>query len=285
MPIRKQVSLHGKRAYVTQNDQVGARNGFVAGGLDKPGIVLPGSPDTVAIFDDFLGQATRPIAAGTDMYWLPVDGDSGGTAAVGVVAGTSGILRLNLGATPVDQVKMGINQALSWKANQGPSAKPTDQGLRLACRLKTAGWHDTGNSTLNVWVGFTDSVDGSEVPVHDTGGAIVSVATDAVGIAFGSRATGGDTGWVGYAVKTDVDAAPVVLDTGVTAGEYDVLEVEVLNDKAYFWVNGRKSGSIDSPVAAGVALTPAILAWGDTGGGVTVDVDWVNVSAPRDTGV
>jgi hypothetical protein len=289
MSVTKQVSLHGKRAYLTKDDQVVARNGFVAGGDAKPAIVLPGSPDTVAIFDDFLGDTGRPLRAGTDFNWRVLDGDTGTDTGSNVVIapGTSGILRITGGDTPVDQVKMGITGALQWKGNQGSIPTDTKNGLRFGCRLKLGEIKDTGNSRAAVWVGFTDTI-AAEAPVIDTGGAIVSTASNAVGIGLGS---GGDTGWVAYAVNGDTEATPVVLDTGPTAGVYDTLEIEVhhgvsdTGGTATFYVNGQVAGSIAAPIAMNVALAPQVLLWSDTGGGQQLDVDWINVSAPRDTGL
>lgn len=67
MTLPKQVSLHGSRAYLTPDDKLVSKNGFAAGGEaqqanNKAGIiVLPGSPGTVAHFDDFLGPVSTFI--------------------------------------------------------------------------------------------------------------------------------------------------------------------------------------------------------------------------------
>lgn len=292
MSVKKQVPLHGRRAYVTKDDQVGARNSFVTGGVGKPAIVLPGSPDTVAIFDDFISDTGRGFRTNTDMHWRIIDGDTGTDTGsnVRIQAGTSGVLRITNGDTPKADARMGITGALSWKGNQGSGPTDSKNGLRLGVRIKATGYQDTGNSDVNVWVGFTDTI-ASEVPVMDTGGAVVSTATNAFGIAFNSRAAGGDTGWVAYAVNGGTDRTPVVLDTGVTDNVYDVLEMELHHGPSdtggtvTFYINGQPKGSIASPVAMNVALCPQVLVWGDTGGGQTVDVDWINVSGPRDTGL
>jgi len=60
MTVTKQVSLHGKRAFLTKEDILVARNAVAAGGDDKPTIVLPGSPDTVAVFDWLPMAASLP---------------------------------------------------------------------------------------------------------------------------------------------------------------------------------------------------------------------------------
>lgn len=304
MSVKKQVSLHGRRAYITKDDQFAGRNGFVAGGVDKPAIVLPGSPDTVAIFDDFLGDTGRPMRAGTDFNWRVLDGDTGTDTGsnVYVKPSTSGVLRIKNGDTPVDQAKMGITGALNWKANQGSIPTDSKNGLRFGARVKisdtsndtgTGELKDTGNSNVTVWMGFTDTI-AAEAPVIDTGGAVVSTATDAVGVAFSSsRATrgAGDTGWVAYAVDGGTDATPVVLGVSPTVNAYDTIEIEIHHSAgdtggtATFYVNGEAKGSIDNPVNMSTALAPQILLWGDTGGGQYVDIDWINVSGPRDTGI
>lgn len=292
MSINILKGLHRRVLGLSKDDQTVSKNGFVAGGDGTPAIVLPGNPDTVAIFDDFVGDTGRPFRANTDPYWRAIDGDTGTDTGSNIVQvpGTSGILRLTNGDTPNADARMGITGSLMWKGDQGSGPSTAKNGLRMAARLKATGWHDTGNSDVNVWVGFTDTV-ASEVPVMDTGGAIVSTATNAFGIAFNSRAAGGDTGWVGYAVNAGTDRTPVVLDTGVKDNVYDVVEMELHHGPSdtggtvTFYVNGEPKGAISSPVAMNAALCPQILMWGDTGGGQQVDIDWVNVSAPRDTGL
>jgi hypothetical protein len=283
--------LHRRVLGLSKDDQVIAYKGFVSGGEGKP-VIVHSSPDTVAVFDDFIGDTGRAIRGNTDPNWRVVDGDTGTDTGSNVVVapGTSGILRISLGDTPKADARMGITQNLAWKGNQGSIPTDTKNGLRMGARLKAHWTNDTGNNSINVWMGFTDTLDATEIPVIDTGGAIVSPATNAVGIGFASKG-GGDTGWVGYAVNGNTDRTPVVLDTGVTMGIYDTLEVEVhhgISDTggtATFYVNGVAAGSIASPIAMSTALTPTVLVWGDTGGAQYVDVDWINVSAPRDTGL
>lgn len=297
MSINKIKSLFGLKAGVSKDDQVIGRNGFVAGGNDKPAIVLPGSPDTVAVFDDFLGDTGRPLNAGTDGKWRALNGDTGGTATVNIEPGTGGILRIRQADSPLDQLKLGVTGAPQWKGNQGSGPRDTKNGLRFGARVKISNadgeFKDTGNSNVTVWMGFTDTV-AAEAPVVDTGGAVVSTATNAFGVAYSSsRATrgAGDTGWVAYAVNGASDATPVPLGASPSYNEYDVLEMELhhgLSDTggtATFYVNGQPKGRIPGPVAMNAALVPQLMAWGDTGGGNIVDVDWINVSAPRDTGI
>src|SRR3989304_3665665 len=77
-----------------QNDRVGPRAGFVAGGEGKPVIVFP-APDTVAIFDDFLGDLVAD-------EWIAAVTDTGQTTAVfgtSAVSATKGVVRLKSSAT------------------------------------------------------------------------------------------------------------------------------------------------------------------------------------------
>jgi hypothetical protein len=296
-----QKSLHGVKAFVDPYNLLFGRSGIATGGREKPMVVLPGSPDVVALWDDFVGDTGRSLRAGTDSHWRILDGDTGTDTGsnVYVTPGTGGILRFRNGDTPIAKSKMGITGSLMWKGNQGSIPTDNKTPLRMGARLKiaqidsdtgTSELKDTGQSNVNVWVGFTDTV-ASETPVMDTGGVIISTATDAVGIAYGSRNTnGGDTGWVGYNVNSGTDGTPVVLGVTPTANTYNTVEVEIhhgISDTggtASFYVDGQLKGSVASPIAMNVALAPQILMWGDSGGGVQVDVDWVNVSAPRDTG-
>jgi len=306
MSVEKQVSLHGSRAFITKDDQLAARNGFVAGGAGKPAIILPGSPDTVAIFDDFIGDTGRAIRGNTDMYWRALDGDTGTDTGsnVVVIPGTNGICRIAIsdtnnhsGGVVAVTNGMGFNSNLAWKGNQGAIPTEGRNGLRFGCRVKASGYNDTGRR-ISIFAGFTDSI-ALEAPVYDTGGALQATANDAVGFWYSA---GADTGWSALSVNGGGTPQAVALDNtrqnnrGGSAvnnsNTYDVLEMELhhgagdTGGTVTFYVNGVPKGSIDGPVAMNVALTPQIYIWGnDTGGGQTLDVDWVNVSAPRDTGV
>lgn len=275
----KQVSLHGARAYVTPDNKLVARSAFVAGGershTNKGGnIVLPGSPDTVAIFDDFLGDLIAD-------EWNAVEGDTGGTFAI--VAGNGGVLRLTVSSTSAKTQAgaVGVNGGVAqWKADQG--------ALRMAARVKF-----TPNGGNNIFIGFTDTgVFGTtQTPIHDTGATAgaIATATDAVGFVYGGNAATA-TGWSAIGVKAGTVVAPIVGSAPV-ANVYDVLEVRIGDtgsngdgERAYFYRNGIPIGSMSNPLSGTVGLTPCIAAWAqDTG--YSVDVDYINVSANRDTGL
>jgi len=290
MTVTKQVSIHGKRAFLTTRDQLAARNGFVAGGDDKPSMVFP-SPDMVALHEDFLsyvqaGDTGTPI--GASGAFGRVVGDTG--HAHQTINATNGVFRIF--STPTVAAKTSAGGAgisarlLQWKGNAGPGGK--DSVLRMAARIKRQSVSRTLNRT-HVFVGFTD-IATYEFPAFDTGAGIISAPNDFVGF-MGSP--GGDTGWSAVAAKGvagDSGDQVVALQNSVTDNVYDVLEVEISRGAsdtgglAKFFINGVPKGQISSPIQSGVALAPCVYAFlQDTGTGA-VDIDWVNVSATRDTG-
>jgi hypothetical protein len=276
----KQVSLHGQRAYVSPDDKLVAKSAFVAGGERSHGnkggsIVLPGSPDTVAIFDDFLGDLIAD-------EWNVVESDTGHAQAL--VAGTGGVYRLTVSSTAAKTQAgaTGLNGGAiaQWKANQG--------NLRMAARVKF-----TPNGGNNIFIGLTDTglAGTTQTPIHDTGATagVISTATNAVGFVYGGNAATA-TGWAGVGVSAGTGRTPVT-GAAPAANVYDVLEVRIGDtggngdgDKAYFYRNGTLIGSMANPVASTVGLTPCIAAWAqDTG--YDIDIDYINVSANRDTGI
>ena len=289
MSVSKQVSLHGKRAFVTKDDQVGARGGFVAGGEGKPGIVLPGSPDTVAYFDDFLEDHTLFGDTGTNSrvsnFWLDT-----GSAVSAHVAGTGGVHRITPTLVDVDDCHVLVGRSLDWKPNQGPGAY--SGRLRVGARIKKADWGQLAGvrtGYAGVFVGFTDNA-AMEMPVHDTGGAagtVTATATNAFGIMHNSN---GDTGWVGVGVDGGTVQTALLGATEATANKYVTLEMELHRSSddtggtVSFYIDGFPKGQIDNPCNISTALTPVIAMY-DTGGASVLDIDWINVSAPRDTGM
>src|SRR3989304_1185507 len=137
--------IHRRALGLSVDDQAMARGGFVAGGEGKPVIVLP-APDTVAVFDDFLGDLVGD-------EWISGSSDTGQTApgtgvlATSAVSATNGVYRMTSSAsstqTPVGGAQS-LNGPPNWKANQGR--------LRFGARVKIATL--AGN---NVFVGLTDT--------------------------------------------------------------------------------------------------------------------------------
>lgn len=288
MTVTKQVSLHGKRAFISPHDQVVARNGFVAGGDDKPAIVLPGSPDTTAIFDDFYAGVGADLTGDTGtagQYFITRKGDTGTTGLL--ATGTSGIFRFTPTTTATTPSVAGttfgmVGPSLSWKPNQGPG--PYSGRLHIGARIKKSTF--TGGEH-GVFIGFTDTVS-AEMPVFDTGGtADGAAATNAFGIGWN---LGGDTGWIGYGVDGDVAQQVQLTTVTPTANTYVTLEAIFSRGQgdtggtATFYVDGVPKGRIDNPCNSSSGLTPCVYGY-DTGGASQLDIDWVNVSAPRDTGL
>lgn len=268
--------IHRRALGLSHNDQVMGRGGFVAGGEGKPVIVLP-SPDTVALFDDFLGDLVGD-------EWIAGSSDTGqatntGVLATSAVSATNGIYRMTSSASSTQTPAGGaqsINGPPNWKANQGR--------LRFGARVKIA---DLAKN--NVFVGLTDT-GGTELAVYDTGGGIITPAADYVGfIKGGGAAAAGDSlTWRAVAGKAGTDQSAT---TGVTptANVYDVLEVElpgVDGGVANFFINGKSVAQFTTAaVTPTVALAGGVWRANTEAAADAVDVDWINISAARDTGL
>jgi hypothetical protein len=310
MSITKLKSIFGRSLFLGPKNVTVAKDGFAIGGdHNKYGTIVYPGPNHVALFDDFMGDTGRSanMRANTDSTWAVIEGDTGNDTGTNVyiTPGTSGICRSIISTTNShtgpspgrEGFGAGIvSRSLSWKANQGSIPTDSKSSLRFATRLRFSGATDTGRQ-INIWAGLTDT-NVLEAPVYDTGGAVITNATDAVGFWYSG---GADTGWAAYSVNTGGTAQVVALDNTRQAirsaggtnnqNQWDVLELEIHHGQgdtggtATFWVNGVPQGTIDGPVAMNAALTPQIYQWcSDTGGGTILDIDWVNVSAPRDTG-
>lgn len=264
------VKVHGQRAYLTDDDKLVSRGGFVAGGEAAEGggnkagnIVFPG-PGTVAVFDDFLGDLLGD-------EWASASGDSGAGAGFAIATGTGGIAQGTLtghGTTHLAPVALTQGLMKQWKANQ--------KNLRLSARVKVSTHTD-----VRMFVGFGDS-GGAEVPIYDTGGGVQANATSAVGFITVPSATG--VSWKGV----NAAGTTVVAATAPTDNVYDLLEIDLGSDSgqyARFYRNGDYVGAIANPVNAATALTPWIGNFATAAAASTMDVDYVNISANRDTGL
>ena len=303
MTTTKQVSLHGRRLFLTRKDELVSKGGFVAGQEDGPSIAYP-SPDRVALFDDFLTGAQGTGVADTGqagLYFLAKCTDTGVKGRLAATA--NGVFRVTSSATittatPANSSKSIVGKALMWKANQG---KAGENALRMAARIKTSAFPTkTSGDWSGMFIGFTDSI-AHEVPMYDTGrtgdsgASAVSPASDAVGFLWG---TGGDTGWRGVSANSggggltndSGDQQVTLTTTAPTANKWIDFELEIGSSAgdtgsmvAKFYIDSLYKGKISSPVNPSVALTP-VISYYDTGGANTFDIDWVNVSAARDTG-
>lgn len=280
----KQVSLHGRKAYLSPNDLLVSR-AHASGSEDKPLVIIPGAHDIVAQFDDFVGDLVGD-------EWAYVESDTG-YSGVNTTA-TNGIFRITgsetQGVTSEAAGALTAGLFKNWKVNQG---KPKDSFLRMTARVKLGTVSRTAEAGRSyLFVGFSDS-GGAEFPVYDTGAGMISNAADLVGFAFGA---GADTGWSLVSVKSTAgDSGDQLVVPGAsyapTSNVYQTLELEVrtgqsdTGGRAHFWIDGKKVGTIDSPVGSAIALTPWLGMWTqDTGFANTFDIDYVAIAAPRDTG-
>ena len=277
MSLFKQVTLHGLRAFLTKDNYLVGRSGVATGGEGKPGIVLPGAYDTVALFEDFLGDLVPD-------EWIVGSSDTGQTAtgvlATSAVSATNGVYRMTSSASSTQTPAGGaqsINTPPNWKANQGR--------LRFGARLKIATL--AGN---NVFAGFTDT-GGTELAVYDTGGGIITPAADYAGWlkGGGAGASGNSLTWRLVAGKAGVDqvATPSPTITPV-ANVYETLEVEVSQDgnTVTGYHNGKPVAQITSAgLTPTVALAAGVWRSNTEAAADAIDVDYLNASAARDTGL
>ncbi len=311
----KQVSLHGRRAYVNEHDQIGARNGFIAGGEGKPRITLPGSPETVAVFEDFLSKSvdgfgdTGSIAAHDGSGFFQVKTADTGRNATLQQNFTNGVIRLagaGVATTPAASVIALVGHSAAWKVNMGPGGQ--SGRLHMIARIKAPGinnglgTHDGSWNNNGIFVGFTDTgiLATVEMPFYDTGDGqptdtgqlhTGTVAKDLCGFFYGERA---DTGWRGISAKgtlTDSGDQEVLLtSTNPTANKWVTLEVDItrgISDTggtATFSIDGVAVGKITSPVATDVPLTPVVAMIVTDTGVADLDVDYMGASGPRDSG-
>lgn len=267
--------IHRRMLGITKDDQVIARSGFVAGGSDRPAVVFPG-PDTVALMEDFIGYSDTGVTTRYNDIWAVGFTDTGqALPASGVTPLTNGVFRMTSSATSAQTPEGGVqslNGALNWKANQGR--------LRMSARLKIATL--AGNS---VFVGLADT-GGTEMPAYDTGGGIITPAADYVGFICSGEGGSTQQAWRGVSGKAGTDQSATLSVTPV-ANVYNTLEVEVdaSGNNAKFYVDGILKGHIQSDaVTATVALAPGVWRANTDGAANAVDIDWINVSAARDTG-
>jgi len=280
----KQKSLWGLKAYISPQNHLVSQSAFSAGGEASVGrqggsIVIPGSPDVVAIFDDFLGHI-GDTGAVKGWEFVNGDADTGATGSIGHVSATNGVMRVNFTGTALNTpaAAIGFTGGLmkNWKANQ--------KNLRFQARVKIPSL-----ASVNAFIGFSDS-GGAEMPAYDTGGGVITNAADAVGWMYSNL--GGSTNWRGVSARSVAGDSgdQTINDTGglgPTANVYDVLEIRFGSDSgdyADFYRNGLFVNRINQPVDKAVAMTPGVWLFGSDTGTIQVDTDYINVSANRDTG-
>lgn len=272
--------LHRRALGLSKDGELMARRGFISGGEDKPVIAFPG-PDTVSLFQDFMGPSDTGAPTRYAEIWAIGVSDTGQSippsAAVQI---TNGAFRLTSSATSTQTPEGGvqcISGPVEWKANQGQAAS---MPLRFGARLKIATL--AGNS---VFAGFTDT-GGCEMPAYDTGGGIITPAADYAGFICSGEGGATQQAWRLVAGKAGVDQSAT---TGITptANTYDVLELEISSDgnQVTGFINGRPVAQItNAAITATVALSPTIMRANTDAAANAVDIDYIAVSAPRDTG-
>lgn len=287
MSLTKKYSIHGLEAFTSTDGDLVGRQALATGGANEPSVVFP-SNDYVTFFEDFL----------SDTGALPdklrfVEGDTGCDGAI--KTGTNGIARLlTSDSATIHTTNAGLTQGLmkNWKANQGA---PGTGRLRLSARIKSSvvsALAASGRSHL--FIGLSDS-GGAEMPAYDTGAGVISNAADLAGFLYSP--SGQNSDWTAIAAKSTAgDSGDQLVATGKTpsSNAYTTLEMEIRSGPgdtggtAHFWVDGVPVASISSPVGSAVALTPWVGIWAqDTGFQADnfLDVDYLHLSAPRDTGV
>jgi hypothetical protein len=283
MSSTMQKGVHRRALGIGVRDQVIAPFGLETGGDGKPSIPLP-SHEYVTFFDDFLGDLIGD-------EWTAVEGDTGFSAALANI--TNGVYRITGsetgGVTHAACGALTTGTFKQWKADMGGRKLGR---LRLAARVKSS---DTGGGRTHFFVGFSDS-GGAEFPAYDTGAGVISNASDLVGVLWAPSSASYSDRFQCVAVKSTTNDSGDLLAVPATAVApvarvYNTIEVEVRNGigdtggAAHFWIDGKKVATINSPVKSDVALSPWIGAWvQDTGRALAFDIDYVSISAPRDTG-
>ncbi len=314
--------LHRRALGISKDNQLIAAGGLVTGGDGKPSIVFPG-PDEVAMFDDFLAPSVALGDTGfhtvhkSSQFFQAVTADTGRNIEF-VRKSTNGVLRLNSNGVGVvglvaSSVHAVIGHTGAWKADMGPGG--TSGRLRMAARIKcpganneSGGKHENSWNTNGVFIGFTDTgVLGAfdTMPYFDTGEAteatdtgslhVGTISPDFCGFYYGERS---DTGWRGVSsssgsssLTNDSGDQEVLLTTvNPTQNKWITLEVELhrgigdTGGTATFYIDGLAKGSINSPISREASLVPFVGQFISDTGGAQIDIDWIAVSGPRDTG-
>lgn len=257
-------SLHGKKVGLTYTDKLLCPQGFVSG--DEGNQFLLPSPNTVTMFDDFLGSAASTA-------WTYTEGTDTTTANGAVSAAVNGVFLLtggdSAGTVAADGAQ--LNSLLQWKASSG--------SLVFQTRVKLA-----SIASVSCFFGFTDTTS-LEQPIESASSAdtLTTTATDAVGFMFDTNMS--TDHWWFAGVANDVDAT--AKDTGFApvADTYETFRIEVdTSGNAVGYRNGLPVAStkLSGAVTASVALTPVFIVRPlSAAAGKTLSVDYIAVSSDR----
>lgn len=266
-------SIAGRKVGLTSERSTGAAKGkslLVSEGGFTSGLrgnqFAHSSPSTVAITDDFIGDAVA-------VTWNVVEGTDSATSADSILAGgIGGVLRLTTGdaGTGLAADMIQVTQALQWQAANGD--------LCFQTRIKLS-----AITVCYVFVGFTDVVT-LEAPIESAASAntLTSNATDAVGFMFDTRMT--DDKWWLVGVATDVDATHQNTTFAPVADDYETFRIEVKpSGIATFFRNGLQVGTaMTGAVTSAADLTPTIaVSKTATAASMTLDVDYIHASMSR----
>ena len=257
-------SLHGQLTGLDVKGNVIAK-GFGAGTGNNQRLL--GSPTTVEIFDDFLGDilnANWNVSVGADT--LP-------PTAVVLANGIGGQLRFTTGndGTGLAADSVQLTSFLNWQASNGDLVFET----RAKLSAITTCW---------AFLGFTDLSATLEAPIISAGSAdtITTTATDAVGFMFDTRMAT-DTWWL-VGVATDQDATSQNTGFAPVADTFATFRIEVsTTGVARFFYNGLQVGvTMAGALTPGADLTPIITASKTSvTASMTVEIDYVHVSMTR----
>jgi hypothetical protein len=266
MTTTRQKSIHGNHLYTTDGLLVTAGKGaMAAGGLSAPVVVIPGSPHRVTLFEDFLGDLIPD-------EWAVAENDTGATEAITAEV-TNGVVQLTCATGDADTGSaVTLTSGLNWKMNQG--------GFIFNARVNIS--RITG---ISAFIGMTDISATGEVPFfEDTGTATqISNASNAFGFLFDTD--NGHTTWQAVAVNANTDATPVDFTIAPVVNVFQHFSITGdASGNLQFFINGNLVGRIASAVATTVALTPICELNTHTTVAAQMNVDYVNVSALRDTG-
>lgn len=218
-------------------------------------LVLPGNPEYISFWDDFLGTRSGTWPAGT-----PYASTVGvGTEVIGISSGFGGRMSVATGVNNGDTAGQGVG--LNWRG---------DEGVYFIARLQI-----DRITTAKFEIGLTDAVD-------DDGAVLVKAtpsftATDCALFVFD---TTDDTEVTFVSNGGTTDANQDFTDFDIAAAAYFIVEIVVQGDFAQGYINGKSQGS-GGNIEGGNLLTPWVYAEALSGASVAVLVDYWGCIGPR----
>jgi len=242
-----------------------------------------GSVGRIRIFEDFIG-AEVPVALTTDVENLGPfkiggegfeDSDTGAT--VFDSDGLSGVVRLISGNTDKDTTAL-MTGMMFDVGLMGP--------INIEVRVRMVDLDDK-----QVFIGLTDTNDDDQdqdTDIITTDATVVTLqASDLVGFYWSSELETSDEDWYGVyngGTTTGVTtAASVDLDADATAGEFQVLRLEVAPDgKTRWYVDGVLKQTVAGAVSTSTDLSFNCGVSANTGQLGHLDIDYILIEANRD---